>query len=374
MAYLTNDSGPDAEKRLELGPSESVIGRHPDCHIVVNVGAVSRQHARILFQDSRFFLEDLKSRNGTFLNGKRIEGLAPIQHGDQIRVCDISFTFHQDDRPVERFRPRSGADGSTLATVLLDDEAQTTSSTIMSKLDVSSSRGRVQFTSSPEAKLAALLEITQSLGKALALDEVLPQVLNSLFKIFVQADRGFIGLKNNAGVLVPRWYKVRREEAEDTIRVSRTIVKQVMESQEAILSADAASDERFEMSQSIADFRIRSMMCAPLLDSEGAVDRGAADRHAGPAQAVPVQRFGGVGQRRLAGQHRHRQRPIARECTARSVRWSATCNWPTKCKRAFCRRAGRRWSTTSSSTITSRRTRWAATTSTISLCPMDGSP
>ena len=42
-----------------------------------------------------------------------------------------------------------------------------------------------------------------------------------------------------------------------------------MDSKEAILSADAASDERFEMSQSIADFRIRSMMCAPLLDSEG---------------------------------------------------------------------------------------------------------
>jgi serine phosphatase RsbU (regulator of sigma subunit) len=42
-----------------------------------------------------------------------------------------------------------------------------------------------------------------------------------------------------------------------------------MDSKEAILSADAASDERFEMSQSIADFRIRSMMCAPLLDNEG---------------------------------------------------------------------------------------------------------
>ncbi|MGE3777729.1 MAG: PP2C family protein-serine/threonine phosphatase, partial [Pirellulaceae bacterium] len=45
--------------------------------------------------------------------------------------------------------------------------------------------------------------------------------------------------------------------------------KHVMETKEAILSADAASDSRFEMSQSIADFRIRSTMCAPLIDSEG---------------------------------------------------------------------------------------------------------
>src|SRR4029077_1270972 len=102
-----------------------------------------------------------------------------------------------------------------------------------------------------------------------ALSEVLPQVLNSLFKIFVQADRAFIVMRTEDGKLVPLATKVRREDTEDTIRVSRTIVNQVMQAKEAILSADAATDQKFEMSQSIADFRIRAMMCAPLLDSEG---------------------------------------------------------------------------------------------------------
>jgi len=55
----------------------------------------------------------------------------------------------------------------------------------------------------------------------------------------------------------------------ETIRVSRTIVNKVMETQEAILSADVMMDEEFNKAQSIADFRIRSMMCAPLLDSLG---------------------------------------------------------------------------------------------------------
>jgi sigma-B regulation protein RsbU (phosphoserine phosphatase) len=136
-------------------------------------------------------------------------------------------------------------------------------------VDVSSNRGQVQLSASPEAKLNALIEIMQSLGKALALDEVLPKVLDSLFKIFVQADRAFIGLNKEDGVLVPRWSKTRREEAEDTIRVSRTIVNVVMQSRKAILSADAMDDSRFQMAQSIADFRIRSMMCAPLIDSDG---------------------------------------------------------------------------------------------------------
>ncbi len=118
-------------------------------------------------------------------------------------------------------------------------------------------------------KLAALIEITQNLGKALSLEEVLPQVLKSLFKIFVQADRGFIVLKTPDDKLIPRWVRLRKDDTGESIRISRTIIRTVMDSKQAILSADAATDERFEMSQSIADFRIRSMMCAPLLDSEG---------------------------------------------------------------------------------------------------------
>jgi serine phosphatase RsbU (regulator of sigma subunit) len=127
----------------------------------------------------------------------------------------------------------------------------------------------LQLTASPEAKLNALLEINRSLGRALALDDVLPQVLNSLFKIFVQADRGFIALRNPDGMLVPRWSRAWRDDVTETIRVSRTIVNKVMETQEAILSADVMMDEEFNKAQSIADFRIRSMMCAPLTDSDG---------------------------------------------------------------------------------------------------------
>jgi serine phosphatase RsbU (regulator of sigma subunit) len=162
--------------------------------------------------------------------------------------------------------PPPPPDGGIL---FVDDDIESSSSTIMSKVGVSSGHGSVQLTASPEAKLNALLEITRSLGRALALDEVLPQVLNSLFKIFVQADRGFIALRNPDGTLVPRWSRAWREDAAETIRVSRTIVNKVMETQEGILSADVMMDEEFNKAQSIADFRIRSMMCAPLIDSLG---------------------------------------------------------------------------------------------------------
>lgn len=150
--------------------------------------------------------------------------------------------------------------------ILVDDTAPTT--TIVSSVDTS--RTNLQLSVRPEVKLKALLEITRNFSSAIALEQVLPKALDSLFKIFIQADRGFVVLwDRERKVLIPKAVKHRRPDAEDTIRISRTVVKQVMESKEAVLSADAATDARFDMSQSIADFRIRSMMCAPLVSSSG---------------------------------------------------------------------------------------------------------
>jgi serine phosphatase RsbU (regulator of sigma subunit) len=246
-----------------------VLGRHPDCDVVIEVGAVSRYHAQVLLIDGEYFVEDLNSRNGTFVNERLIHSRQRLAENDRVRVCDVSFSFLRFPSAANRMTT-DALDASSSA-VLVDDDPTSKTSTVMTKLDVTSRSGSVQISSSPDVKLSALLEITGNLGKALSLDEVLPQVLKSLFKIFVQADRGFIVLRSEDGELVPRWTKFRREGDDETIRISRTVVNQVMESREAVLSADAATDERFEMSQSIADFRIRSMMCAPLVTSDGDV-------------------------------------------------------------------------------------------------------
>ena len=92
-----------------------------------------------------------------------------------------------------------------------------------------------------------------------------------MFKLFVQADRGFIILPNDEGKLIPRHTKLRRDDDDRLIRLSKTIIDQVVETKQAILSTDTTDDQRFELSESIADFRIRSFICAPLLDAEGKV-------------------------------------------------------------------------------------------------------
>ena len=267
MAYLKAKNGPLAGQRLELIEDSTVLGRSPECDIQVEDYAVSRKHAVLHLQDNQFLVEDLKSRNKTYLNDIALDdGKHQLRNGDKIGICDVVFHFYQDFG--------DSLDDSSMASglsVLFGDNEPVGGSTIMSKLDVHSSGGQVQLTASPQVTLNALIEITQSLGKALALDEVLPTVLDSLFKIFVQADRAFIGLLDEHGTLVPRWSKARRDDSDETIRISRTIVNHVMDLRQAVLSADAASDQQFDASQSIADFHIRSMMCAPLFATDGSV-------------------------------------------------------------------------------------------------------
>jgi serine phosphatase RsbU (regulator of sigma subunit) len=261
-------TGERAGERFNLDTGTVILGRHPDCHIVIDQGAVSRQHASIHLVNNEFFVEDLRSRNGTFVNGSPVHELRRLANGDRLKICDLEFVFYSDNRP----QPRTIADRGTDAFFggqIWDESENKPQAQIMSKLDVSASSSGVRLAVNPEVKLRALIEITQNMSKALSLDIVLPKLLDSLFRIFVQADRGFILLHDADGRLVPKAVKFRRADSDETIRVSRTIVNQVMETQQAILSADAASDSRFEMSQSIADFRIRSMMCAPLVNGDG---------------------------------------------------------------------------------------------------------
>ncbi len=283
-AYLIAKNGPARGKKYPLH-DEAILGRQPGCDVLIDVGAVSRRHAKVLREGQDYYVEDLQSRNGTYLNDDKLEYRRLLKHGDEVRVCDVEFIFQLDPPPKDRdgktdsFAPGGTAglspgveglaEGSHCSSFLIDDaDTANSSSTIMSKVDVTSTARGVHVTATAEARLKALVEITQSMGRALALDEVLPKVLSSLFKIFMQADRGFIVLETPDGKLAPRWAQARRGDSE-SIRISRTIIRQVMDTKEAILSADAASDSRFEMSQSIADFRIRSMMCAPLIGADG---------------------------------------------------------------------------------------------------------
>ena len=82
-----------AERDFVLVEGVTIMGRAHDAAIRVDSGGVSRHHARITVTGSHAVLEDLGSKNGTFLSGTRIEEVTPLRDGDQIRLGAVVLTF-----------------------------------------------------------------------------------------------------------------------------------------------------------------------------------------------------------------------------------------------------------------------------------------
>jgi serine phosphatase RsbU (regulator of sigma subunit) len=128
----------------------------------------------------------------------------------------------------------------------------------------------------PELKLKAILEITKSLSSELTIDAVAPKILDSLMQLFPQAERLFLILVDPATKrLIRKAFKHRPAKKsvftsslpadEVPMSISRSIVNHVLLQKKAVLSQDAGADKNLPTSASIADLKIRSVMCVPLV-------------------------------------------------------------------------------------------------------------
>jgi len=275
MAILTSADDSVLKKKFALSDKPVILGRHPGCEIHIDDASVSRQHARVIYDQGDYFIEDLNSRNGTFLNNTQINQRAKLFDKSVIQICDVSLVFLTSDPDTDGgkqllptlLKPENSVGLKSPSSIMLDD-GDVSSSKVMSKLEIPSHQARTFNHVGAEAKLTALTKIAYALSESVQQEEILEKILDFLFDLFTEADRGFIILRGQDGKLIPQGFKSRRPRDDEQIRVSRTIVDQVIDTKVPILSSDAASDDRFDMAQSIVDFRIRSIMCAPLINSK----------------------------------------------------------------------------------------------------------
>jgi len=279
----------DTRVRFELLEGVSQIGRHPEATISIVQPSVSGHHAEIENRDGEFVLRDVGSRNGTFVNKERIESPVKLHHNDMIQFGDAMARFDDPDSAeppadqashVQTASDSRVGDSMRSATPSLLGESTLDGTSV----DLADDRdgdanitGRVAsqgrfgaLEGNPEAKLKAVLEITRSLAGTVDLNAILPAILDTLFGIFPYADRGCILLKDDrTGEMKPLAMKRRRASDDASVRLSRTVVQKVLTEKVGLMSADAAADTAFSGSESIADLKIRSMMCVPLLGLDG---------------------------------------------------------------------------------------------------------
>lgn len=258
MVTLQVLKGAKEGSRIPLSRSRTLLGRNPDCDICIPNDNVSREHAEIVMKDGKFYLRDLKSRNKTFLNNQPISSSIPLKNNDKISICEFVVLFIESDNE----KPIDDGDES--------DELDS-NSTIQATFSQSS---QLLLEDQPAEKLRNLLEISSNLNKTLELQKLLPNIVDTLFKLFPQADRAFLiqtepTEKKGYYRLLPTVVKCRRASDETNAKPSKGIIRDCINNQESRLIEDAQNDSRVQLSQSVVDFRIRSVMCALLCGATG---------------------------------------------------------------------------------------------------------
>ena len=232
---------------------------------------VSRRHAELLpdlANDGDWFLKDLGSVNGSYINGQRVDTRRPLKLGDQIRI----------GRTLLVFGAQPGVSRAKGGDVALAGEEMGMDSAIMHTV-ASNEDSMVLAVPEPAVAAMANLKILYQLGAALGssfdVDRVMDVVMDLVFE-HVKADHGMILLLDErTGELVPKVVRTRDDKGgahaggpppgdKPKIHASRTIVNYVLKNAEGVLSSNAMTDQRFSKGKSVQGMGIRSALCVPI--------------------------------------------------------------------------------------------------------------
>jgi len=257
---LVGVSGPLKDRTLSVSSAESSIGREPTNDLWTTDPALSRQHCLIRSADGRFTIRDLGSRNGTLVNGGRIDE-RELCHRDQVAVGDSVLVFLLEGEVVH---PEASAVELTetaeleIAPMLLrqEDALYLQPDRILSALPETDRLAR---------DLNTLLRIANGIGSIRDRETLEWQLLGMVFDV-VPADRGAIlhfsdGIESLDSSVA--WDRVHGPG--NPVRVSRNVVERVLREQAGLLVRDVEMDKSFSVVQTLTHLHIRSLLCVPLI-------------------------------------------------------------------------------------------------------------
>ncbi len=231
---VVNPSG--NRTRVLLDPLPFMIGRQADNHLVLRDNRISRTHARIVSDNGEYFIEDLNSSHGVFVNGERIErhklaGSDRIDFGfpDSYRLV---LTFEEDE--IHRFMEQVASPPS------------------------SGSAGNI-------SKLRSLVEVARALQSSLSTGDVLAAVVDAALSV-TGAERGFLLLATDEQLEV----SVARDRhgaplASTDLKVPRSLILRALRTRRELLSMTFHPEAGVQPEMSVANLELRSVVCVPLI-------------------------------------------------------------------------------------------------------------
>ncbi len=243
MIEIEIDNGITIEVK-QFEKERIVVGRNPDCDLVLSSPNVSRRHALIEKRsDGRFYIKDLGSKNGIYYKNKKVEEL-PLEETTKLTVGPFVINIKLDSTPKTE-----------------EEKGLRDSSFVKDIGELTHSR-------------KDLIDVFARIGKLLIYETDLKKICDSLLEIIeerIEFSRGILLLwDSEKNGLIPYGVKIKGggNYSNPESLFSSTITKKAFFEKVGILTTNAMVDPRFSGKQSIMIQGIRSALCVPLWDKD----------------------------------------------------------------------------------------------------------
>ena len=239
------------------------IGQSADNDIAILDPYSSGHHSLIYPKENRYVVRDNNSKNGTFLNGKKIQGEAVLNKGDEVLVGSTRIVFDQEISTNVEVTDTPSSSAAINSMIQIED--------ILKKPDISTTiKAKVRPMDMDKMRLehqisTVISEVSKALVLHRPLNELMDHILDLIGEHLVM-DRGILMLKEgNPPQFIPRVIRINNPRLQNQkIQVSQSIINQAVNQNSSILTSDAQDDTRFKAEASIINLNIHSAMCVPL--------------------------------------------------------------------------------------------------------------
>jgi pSer/pThr/pTyr-binding forkhead associated (FHA) protein len=251
MARLHILGGPEKGKSFDLEGDLVRIGRGPESHIRVRDKSVSRRHLEIIKKGDKYYIRDLKSKNGTYVNDEQIKPGEPfeIEQGLPVAIGKTLFCVGEADLGEDKDLTRM------LDSVDLVKEVSENGTVVVQDRPMT-----------PQKNIELLYKVSHVLKQSLNINQILENILQDLLGLLKRIDRGvFILVDRRTGELSDPISLLKKEEEKPYKSYSQTIVNRVVKRGKPVVMLDTLNEDEADLSASIHSMKVRSVMCVPLI-------------------------------------------------------------------------------------------------------------
>jgi 3',5'-cyclic-nucleotide phosphodiesterase len=239
----------DKHQTLEFEGDTIFVGRSPNNDIQIKDRHVSRRHLKILRKGDKYFIEDLESKNGTFVNANQIKPGVEFQLKEGIPiVVGMSVICIGVECPEEM-------------EVLMDSIELFM---VPNETDSFSTQTRPK---SLQKNMELIYNVTNVLSESLPVDEILEKILNHIFDVFIRIERGVIILTDiETGEFTHVVSRCREDIDDRSMMYSQAVVDRVIKEGNAVMILDDQGEtEADDLPDTLKLLTIKSVMCVPLM-------------------------------------------------------------------------------------------------------------